>query len=348
MAAVLQSVESTFCQRALSLTEKSHTRINLKCVATYEPFSSVRFWGKITGTVRDYIIVEAVPKKGARQPVVAAAKYYLSTDDGLSFSQVPIVEPWMHAECMKLCVPFTGDIAYVYDTRITHQTKKKPKPAGDDEDDEDDGEDDEEDAEDEKEPAGEAEAEAVGGQAAKQADPDEGDVAPPVKPDLTELDRLAWTVSQIKKECWLVPKGALRLTSKKNIVRNPRFKGFSFFCDFAFFNLSAPPAPAGLSAQEATKLASYLHWRTPQSQQAISVFRRVTALNEDDFLDPVTDDLPKGCWRLRDKLASTDMCVKIRSLLWRGFECVHWCDTPRFEQGYFGNGIRQNDLLFLL
>ncbi|ETO26908.1 hypothetical protein RFI_10228 [Reticulomyxa filosa] len=167
---------------------------------------------------------------------------------------------------------------------------------------------------------------------------------------LTELDRLAWTVYKISEECFLVPKGYLRLNAKKIMYKNKTFAGVHDLFDLAHFfaatnNFFSFFFLQGLSQSDANKMSSYYHWRMPQSAQAISNYRKATALNWDGFLDEISTDIPNGCWRLR----STDggFKVKLRNLLWPGFEFTYDCAEQQFKQGYFGSGIRQNDLLFL-
>merc|ERR1712013_950180 len=74
----------------------------------------------------------------------------------------------------------------------------------------------------------------------------------------------------------------------------------------------------GLSRNDVNQLSSYLHFRTPRNPYSVSKYRKATAMNDTGFLDPITTDLPKGCWRLQSKKAGLD--VSIKNLLWQGFE----------------------------
>jgi radial spoke head protein 9 len=157
-------------------------------------------------------------------------------------------------------------------------------------------------------------------------DPNVGDEPPIVEHILTELDRLAWTIHKMNDECQIVPQNALCLTSQKMMEKNVYFKG--------------------LSIHESKQLSSYLHFRNPKDPYAISKFRKIGASNETDFLDPITNDLPHGCWIL--KSYKQGLMTKIHNLLWPGFEFYYEAGSSTYQQGYFGYGIRRNDLVFLL
>lgn len=180
-----------------------------------------------------------------------------------------------------------------------------------------------------------------------------GDEPPEIEYKLTELDRVSWTISKINDECYIVPINSLILTSSKIMQKNKNF--------------------SGLTRNEANKLDCYLHFRTPKDPYSISKYRKATALNETEFLDPITNDLPKGiyffffiflydyfhrsltaflfcyyvgCWRLNSKKSGLE--VSIKNLLWNGFEFKYQVGDTQYVEGYFGNGIRQNDLVFMI
>merc|ERR1712130_356200 len=150
----------------------------------------------------------------------------------------------------------------------------------------------------------------------------------PPKPEfiLTELDRLSWTISKVNDECYIVPQNSVILTSSKIIQKNKNFET--------------------LSRNNANKLDSYLHFRTPRDPYSVSKYRKAAAMNDTDFLDPITSDLPSGCWRLHSKKAGLE--VSIKNLLWHGFEFKYNVGESQYSQAYFGQGIRQNDLIFMV
>lgn len=220
-------------------------------------------------------------------------------DGGLRFAQLPIVEPWMEAKCMKIASSFTGSPSFIY-------KEKKPQSGNEDEDIEAEEQDDE-DAKDQK-------------------DENAGDEPPKPVFILTELDRLSWTIGKVNDECYIVPQNSVILTSSKIIQKNKNFET--------------------LSRSDANKLASYLHFRTPRDPFAVSKYRKAAAMNDTEFLDPITSDLPRGCWRLQSKKAGLE--VSIKNLLWHGFEFKYNVGDSQCAQAYFGQGIRQNDLIFMI
>lgn len=181
--------------------------------------------------------------------------------------------------------------------------------------------------EDKKAPSGDDEEEDENGGDEDREDADKpGDEPPKVEPKLTELDRLSWTIATINDECCIVPKNSVILTSSKKMQRNTGF--------------------AGLSRRDANQLSSYLHFRTPRDPYSVSKYRKAAAINDTDFLDSVTGDLPSGCWKLQSKGAA--LSVSIKNLLWHGFEFKYRVGDKDFVQSYFGHGIRQNDLVFMM
>jgi len=283
---------TSFCNRALNVSEQSAVKASLAEIRLNENFKSTRFWGKIFGVERDYLIIEATTVTHQIKK-----KYFFSVDGGLRFAQMPIVEPWMEAKCMNIASSFLGSPAFIY--------SDEKKKAGD----EDEEEEENEDKEDEE-----------------NKDQNAGDFPPKVSPPLTELDRLTWTVWKIGDECCIVPRDSLLLSSSKLMQKN---KGFE-----------------GLSRNDANQLSSYLHYRTPRDPYSVSKYRKATAMNDTGFLDPITTDLPKGCWRLQSKKAGLD--VSIKNLLWQGFEYKYQVGEVDGVQAYFGQGIRRNDLVFMI
>jgi len=278
---------------SLTLEERVHLKISLIEVKLNEDFNVVELWGKIFGIQKDYLIVCAT--KISHQ---IDKKYFFSIDKGLSFSQLPIFEPWMESKCTHVASLFMGSPSYMYDDKKKANDENKEEEEVDNEIENKD----------------------------ENVDPNAGDEPPPIEHTLTELDRLVWTINKMNEECQIVPQNAICLTSQKIMEKNLYFKG--------------------LSIHQATKLSSYLHFRNPKDPYAISNFRKIGASNNSDFLDPIINDLPHGCWIL--KSYKTGLLIKMRNLLWPGFEFFYEAGSTNYQQGYFGYGIRRNDLVFLL
>mmetsp|Transcript_45956 Transcript_45956/g.73618 ORF Transcript_45956/g.73618 Transcript_45956/m.73618 type:complete len:302 (+) Transcript_45956:98-1003(+) len=299
-------ITTSFCNRSLNISEQSAVKASLTEVRLNENFKSTRFWGKIFGVHNDYLIIEATSITHQIQH-----KYFFSVDGGLRFAQLPIVEPWMQPKCMKIASLFTGITSFVY------ADKKKKSENETDEEDEDKKANQAEEEEEEVEEDANGE---------NKDDPDAADEPPEIEQKLTELDRVAWTISKINQECYIVPKNSILLTSSKLMQRNVNF--------------------SGLSRNDANKLESYLHFRTPQSAYSVSKYRKATAMNDTDFLDAITEDVPNGCWKLKAKKSGLE--ISIKNLLWNGFEFKYSAGETQYIQSYFGYGIRQNDLVFMI
>lgn len=65
-----------------------------------------------------------------------------------------------------------------------------------------------------------------------------------------------------------------------------------------------------------------------------------------DFLDSIAEDLPKNSWNaVKD---TTETVATLRSQLWPGYYAFHRVRTPLYGSVYIGDGIRCNDLPFLI
>lgn len=148
----------------------------------------------------------------------------------------------------------------------------------------------------------------------------EGDEEVVVK--VNEERRLAVTIHQIDEEVSVVPRGAF-IKSPHGLVQTNR----SF---------------DGLSHSEAGKLDNFLHFTEPKNLKKKSTLE-MAAL---DFLDPLSDDIPKGSWSLQFECGS-NVCV-IRSLLWLGLTFFHVPMTAQHGYVYMGYGSKNLDLPFML
>merc|ERR550537_2068504 len=143
---------------------------------------------------------------------------------------------------------------------------------------------------------------------------------------LTEVEHLAQVVQEIDFDTAVVPKGAYSISEAHQVVPSIDFKG--------------------LSNMEAASLSSYLHYRPPISIAKLRALARDDVQFYPNFLDPLEEDLPIGCWAIR-KEASATLCT-VRSLNWPGYIAYHVPTTPKFGGCYFGYGLKNRDLPFLL
>lgn len=143
---------------------------------------------------------------------------------------------------------------------------------------------------------------------------------------LTELDHLAQVVQEIDFDSAVVPKGAYALNEVHQVVPSTDFRGLDF--------------------SEAVSLTSYLHFRPPTSVAKLRALARDDVQFYSNFLDPLDEDLPKGCWAVR-KDPST-CTISLRSLSWPGYVAFHIPGTAKFGGLYFGYAQKNRDLPFLL
>lgn len=164
----------------------------------------------------------------------------------------------------------------------------------------------------------------------KERDPladtdDETEVKVPPK-NFTELDRLAYTVRAIDIDCASLPVGALKLSPLHELRYNDSFKG--------------------LNTGEAADLSNYQHFRNPLTSEKQEFITRGDAIFHLNFLDPLYQDVPKGCWSIHTDSSKTQ--VTVRSLLWPGYITYHQANTNIYGFAYFGNGVKNSDLPFLI
>lgn len=143
---------------------------------------------------------------------------------------------------------------------------------------------------------------------------------------LVDLDRLSQVVQEIDFDTAVVPFGAHVLNETRTIVRSSDF--------------------VGLAAEEATDLSKYMHFRTPADIGALRAHARSDTEFYANFLDRLDDDLPKGCWGVRQDLSAN--LVTLRSLSWPGYIAYHVPRTTNFGGMYFGYAKKNRDLPFML
>ncbi|KAF7666553.1 hypothetical protein LDENG_00101520 [Lucifuga dentata] len=143
---------------------------------------------------------------------------------------------------------------------------------------------------------------------------------------VNEEKRLAVTVHQIDEEVSVVPHGAFIKNPHGQMQKNRSFDG--------------------LSHSEAGKLDNYLHFAEPKNLKMKSILEMGDLNPSIDFLDPLSDDIPKGSWSLQFECTS-NVCV-IRSLLWLGLTFFHVPMTPQHGYVYIGDGAKNLDLPFML
>lgn len=185
-------------------------------------------------------------------------------------------------------------------------------------------EEDEEDAA-EAEPAGEDGEEGEEGKLNLSDVTEEEEVKIPPK-NLTELDRLSYVVNAIENDCQLVPVGSIKMTPMHEVRRNQAFKG--------------------LSPNEATNLGNYMHFRNVQSGSKKLQLDEANTPFLAKFLESVSEDFPYGQWTVQKDM--TNKFVHLRCLSWPGFQAFHKVNSKDFGCLYFGDGLKNHELPFMI
>jgi len=142
----------------------------------------------------------------------------------------------------------------------------------------------------------------------------------------TELSRLSWVVRNIDVQCNLVPEGSIQLTPLHELQRNKSFKG--------------------IPKTEIEEFSKYLFFRNVITQEKREFIEKDDAIFNYNFLDNISQDDIKGSWTL--SLDSTKSIVTVRSLLWPGYYFVHKAETNLYGGGYYGFGIKNAGLPFMI
>jgi len=154
-----------------------------------------------------------------------------------------------------------------------------------------------------------------------------GEEGAAVSPDtITEEKRLAAFVAAVDEACAVVPKGALLLDARHHVVPSPSFEG--------------------VNADLAMDIKSYVHWRNPRQADKKSAFDTMGLTQTTDFLDGIDLDEPRGCWSI---IFEPSACMAtLRNHVYTGFVGYASLTAPVYGYVYFGNGLRNDDIAFML
>ena len=153
------------------------------------------------------------------------------------------------------------------------------------------------------------------------------EIAPVIIPkNFTELDRLAYIVAAIENDTHIVPQGAFKLIPKHEIRRNVAFKG--------------------LGKETLADINKYCHFRNVQSAEKKALIETEESVFRDDIFDPIAEDKPNGTWSIQ--LDSSKTISIIRSMIWPGYVAYNVMGSKRFGGVYFGDGLKNKELTFML
>lgn len=146
------------------------------------------------------------------------------------------------------------------------------------------------------------------------------------KSSVTELDRLTYLVYSVESECQTVPVGSVKYTPIHEVRRNEGFKG--------------------LRGDAAFKLENYAHFRPAATKEKRELIDRDDGIFNNNFLDSLSSDNLKDAWTIQKDI--TEGVAILRNILWPGYYAYHRAGTSIYGALYFGNGLRNNDLPFML
>lgn len=164
----------------------------------------------------------------------------------------------------------------------------------------------------------------VGGDGEEDEEPEEE--PEPIIIKFQECHRLVHMIQHIQPEIDVIPKGAYIVSSTHDIIENTAYEGMN--------NI------------EAGKLHNYFHFRKSTDPKKGDVSQRVGIIDPGDFLDSITEDLPKGVWCR--SYNATKTLVMIHNLKWPGFHYFHHTLKPRYGGIYIGTGKPENNLVFMI
>mmetsp|Transcript_58715 Transcript_58715/g.110767 ORF Transcript_58715/g.110767 Transcript_58715/m.110767 type:complete len:196 (-) Transcript_58715:272-859(-) len=153
---------------------------------------------------------------------------------------------------------------------------------------------------------------------------EDGEAAPPER--FREMHRLAFAVSQIDHDASAVPRGAFVVDASHAVGKNKSYEGLSY--------------------EAAGKLGSYFHFRSPESARAMASLAKPGIVRPGDFMDPCSEDQPAGVWSVCYDPSNTVSIV--RNFYWPGYFFYHIIGTPEYGGVYFGDGLPNVDIAFML
>lgn len=291
----------------LNLDEKMQLEMALNLLRCEVKADEVLFWGKVMGSVNDYYLAVTVTYQGQYEFPNKRFYYTLSNTPAFAFKELPELGLPEPEQDMLI-----DNAASLFEGNPEKVLSNKPE-----------GEEGEEEPVPE-EPADEDEEE--GEKKAKDSDESEEEEIKVPKRVLTELDRLATVVLAIENDCQICPVGAYKMTAQHELKRAAAF--------------------AGLRGEDACRMENYQHFRNVQSEQKKAALDQPEAPFTRDFLEPISADLPKGCWNLQ----ANERCdnVLIRSLNWPGYQFFHRMSSSKFGGLYIGDGLKNQEVHFIV
>ena len=268
----------------------------------------LNFWGKIMGEESDYYIAQGFNYTGHYE---FPEKLFYFASQNLKFEPLPETYDYHDKDFLNSYYkPLKGNPSLI----IKKYKEEVPE-----------GEEGEENNANDNQPEGED------GEDAKPLDPDASvDENAPKKEEpkenFTEKLKLSYLVRQIDYDTSVVPEGAFRLIPEHELRENKSFKG--------------------LKPEELKLKSKFLHLRPITTEKKKAFIETDEAIFSFDILDSIEDDTVKCSWSIQ--LDPTKTICNVRSLLWPGYFAVHQANTKLYCGCYFGNGMKNAELAFMV
>jgi len=259
----------------LSAEERSALQASFVLLKENYHFAEIRFWGKVRGLERDYLICQGTMDSHGKVAPFDSARVTFKSVDGVVWTELVEVDEMMAAKCRMINELFTGDLGKIY---------------------------------------------------GEGAEPPDGDAAEVPADAVTEEKRLAAFVAAVDHAAAIAPAGALLLDARHRVVKSPSFQG--------------------VPAEAAMDIKSYVHVRIPTQVGKKQAFDTKGLTKTTDFLDTIEGDEPAGCWSM---MFEPSACMAtLRHNIYPGFVAFASLTSPSYGSVYFGNGIRNDDIAFML
>ncbi|KAJ3107522.1 Radial spoke head protein 9 [Phlyctochytrium planicorne] len=147
------------------------------------------------------------------------------------------------------------------------------------------------------------------------------------KRTINEERRLAGTIALMNFECEIVPRGAYYRDATHKLSINPMFKG--------------------LDQIDLGQLSSYFHFREGFDINMKSLAERAAGFEETiDIFETIAKDEPRGVWTIQAERGGS--VAFLRSLLWPGYSFFHAPSPTKWGAFYYGTGVRNVNIGFML
>jgi radial spoke head protein 9 len=138
-------------------------------------------------------------------------------------------------------------------------------------------------------------------------------------------------IMKIDEEAMLVPRGAFLRSPAGIVMKNGSF--------------------SGLDDKQVSNLENWFHFSGPIKLPKKSLLEKADLAAPIDFLEQASIDVPlAGSWSIQSERGPgvDSSLIKLRSLHWPGAESCHIPNTKQFARAYFGDGLKNINLPFML